>query len=301
MKKWILALAVAALAVPGLAEEKTAIVAYQLDLEQQSAFFPADVPDLMFCRTLGRGGDPFAPDYEVVGNFRHNGNTIIDLNGSNAFLSLLPGDLITLRQQDQIAGTTTEDFTTVIDAWFDPNQVDVVVAAGAARDYSKLYYRVTQCGDPQESRQFPGGSPGEITTSFPAGAWVNVLNWESVTFSVHYQSGSIPNGLAFTFECRTRDATLPGYSINAPRWGQQIYPGPSSACGYGSLNTDVCVLPTPEDAATGRAVESKFALQISDTQNFYECRIGLGCDDTCAGAGPTRVNASITVNRQEVK
>lgn len=299
MRKWILALALLCLAVPGHAEEKTAIVAYGLDLETL-AFPPggAALPDMAYCRTLGRGGDPFAPDYEVVGTFSQSGTTVTDDGATGAFTFLLPGDLLTFKAGDQTAGLAVPDVTVIITAWTSANQV--TVAGGGTGTWGKMSYRISQCSDGVEMRQFPGVSPGEATT-VTGGAWINVLNWESVLFTVKYQSGSLLNGLAFNFECRTRDDTLPGYSINAPTFGNQVYPGASSTCGFGTLNTDVCVLTSTEDTAPpGRAVDSKFSYQISHTQNFYECRIGLSCDDDCTGAA-TRINASITVSRQEVK
>jgi len=39
---------------------------------------------------------------------------------------------------------------------------------------------------------------------------------------------------------------------------------------------------------------------MSHTQNFYECRIGVTCDDVDCGTSML-TRTSITVNRQEVK
>jgi hypothetical protein len=301
MKKWILALALLCLAVPGLAEEKTALTAYNLNMSTALLGNEVTAPDLVYCRTIGVGEDPYGADFSRDGSFDLQGNTLTDLNGANTFQQLLPGDIIKLRAEDRIGGTTgTETIWTTVIGWVDDNNVQVgpgIVAADV--QHAKVYYRITQCSDGLEQRRFPSPTPGEYGTS-TGGAWVNVLNWESITFTVAYQSGDIPSGLGFAFECRVR-ANSQAEDPNKPTWGVQVYPGASSTCGFGTLATDICTLTTPEAGAPpGRAVDSKFSLQVAHTQNFYECRIGLTCPDVDCGTQSV-VQTSITVNRQEVK
>ena len=280
MRKWILALALAALAVPGLTEEKSTETNFngQYALEGWGGgALPGVAPEFTYCRTLGQSGDPFGADMQIVGNFGYDTDELTDLNLSGAFRSIGVGDKITLRSQDLTSGFSYETFSTTVTT----KATDYLITIGPGLPaniaaWSRIYWRDTQCDT-------------------EGGGWVNVLNWESVLFSVRYMSGGSSGGMAFVFECRPRDWA--NYEPDALWPGIQVYPGSASTCGFGALSTDYCVLATPADTAI-RATDSYFGLQVSHTQNFYECRIGLACETDCDAE---MYQSSITVNRQEVK
>lgn len=289
MKKWILALALLALAVPGLAEEKTTVTNYNgmywnEGWGGEAGEFTA--PEFVYCRTVGAGGDPFGADVTYTGTFTLTAGTLVDTGGAATFLQWGVGDVVSFRAGDQTSGSALGSFTTTILAVTDENEVDLGPGLpGGTTVWGKVYWRDTQC-------------------NLDFGGWVNVLNWESVLFSVRYMSGGSSGGMAFVFECRTRDWAfyLPSLAAGGSAGNQlypgiQVYPGSGSACGFGTLSTDYCVLTTPADTAP-RATDSYFALQLSNTQNFYECRIGLSCETDC---DTEMYYSSITVNRQEVK
>ena len=85
--------------------------------------------------------------------------------------------------------------------------------------------------------------------------WISVSGFTNVQLTMQYEAGDL-TGLDVVWECKEASP----FSLPV-----QVYPGPTSDCGYGTLNTNVCTYAT---------VPSRQTIEVTD--NLYAfCRVGL--------------------------
>lgn len=252
MRKWILALAALALAVPALAQtpdQATADFAIRYNVASATKTYCAV--------TGGTGGDPFGQATRVSTTVETSGSSVTITAvtvASGPFTNVSVGDTLYF----DVSGTTLRR-TVVTNADNDTVTVDAAIDLSAGAGY-KFSYKSIACG-----------------TSSTDG-WISVEGFSTALMTVSYLAGDLDT-LDVSFECR--DNTPDGNIV-------QVYPGPSSACGFGTLATDVCTFATPA-AIPGAGI----AFQI-ETNPFQACRVALkyGSSGTTSS-----VNASLTLWR----
>jgi hypothetical protein len=245
MKRWTLAFAAALLlAAPGHAADKTANFTFGFDVASMTT---------TYCVTTGKNGDPYddagfqfsAPAFDIS----IAAGTVTDTGTNGSFAAVAVGDTFILNSRDGDRSNTP--VVPQVDTWIVAKASDnsiTVADTVATATYRAFNYKLLACGTTAED------------------GWIKVAEFDkaSVQFSVYYEAGDL-GGLDVVWQCResTRGA--------AP---VQIYPGPSSDCGFGTLNTNVCTFTTPGADA--------FTRQINLT-NFFECRMGLAFRTSDAG------------------
>jgi len=247
MRRLLLALAfMLASAVPGLAQTNTAYFAinYDVALEQ---------PTFTYCTMNGARGDPFqdpipvAIPIDTVGS-----NTTVEAvtPGTNPFANVGIGDRIFVRLG---SGTDqTEQRTVITNADDDTITVDTAVDWSAGYEFS---YLDLVCG------------------TAATDGWINVTSVDTIQMTVEYAAGDL-TGLDVVYECKE------GGGVNAVP--VQVYPGPSSECGFGTLNTNVCTF------VLGDVFSRKIPENI-----FSFCRVGLAWR-TADGGTADEVTATFT-------
>jgi len=110
--------------------------------------------------------------------------------------------------------------------------------------------------------------------------WAPVAGYTIMQFTVQFDQGDIDT-LDVVWECK-EDALGSG--------AVQVYPGPSSDCGFGTLSTNLCQFATEGD---------RLAVKIPHNV-FTSCRIGIKygtTDASDAGANIEQITATISVGR----
>lgn len=102
--------------------------------------------------------------------------------------------------------------------------------------------------------------------------WITVDKWTTLSMTVLYEAGDL-TGLDVVWECK--EGTLVSEAV-------QVYPGPGSDCGFGTLNTDVCTYVNTGDRQT---------IVLTDN-TFSFCRMGLDWR-TADGGAREAVHATI--------
>lgn len=247
MRRLLLALALLlASAVPGLAQANTAYFTINYDVAVEQ-------PTFTYCTMDGSRGDPFqepipvAIPIETVGS----STTVTAVTALSApFANVDIGDRIFVRLG---SGTDqTEQRTVITNADDDTITVDTAVDWSAGFEFS---YLALVCG-----------------TSADDG-WINVTSLDTIQMTVEYAAGDM-TGLDVVYECKE------GGGVNSVP--VQVYPGPSSDCGFGTLNTDVCTL-VLSDVLTRKIPENIFSF----------CRVGLAWR-TADGGTADEVTATFT-------
>ena len=105
-----------------------------------------------------------------------------------------------------------------------------------------------------------------------ADGWIAVEKYSTVSMTVLYEAGDL-TGLDVAWECK--DNTLVSEAV-------QVYPGPASDCGFGTLNTNVCTYVNTGDRQT----------VVITNNTFSFCRMGL---DWRTGDGGTREAVHATI------
>lgn len=255
MRKWILALAaILALAVPALAQTPDSAVAdFVVRYDVASA-------TKTYCAvTGGTGQDPFGQATRVSTTVETSGSstTITAVTAtSGPFTNVSVGDVLYF----QVSGAYVRR-TVVTNADNDTVTVDEAIDLSAGAGYT-FSYKTPVCG----------------TTA--ADGWISVEGYSVALMQVNYLAGDLDT-LDVSFECR--DTTPDGNIV-------QVYPGPTSACGFGTLATNVCTFATPA-AIPGAGI----AYQV-ETNPFEACRVALKYGST-DGAARESVNASLTLWR----
>jgi len=208
MRKFILALAVLALAVPALAQQPTSRKAdFAVRYDVASAL-------KTYCVLGGRTGNPLESGTQVTTPVETAGLniTITAVTALSApFTDVSVGDVLYF----DIFGTLYPR-AVVTKADNDTVTVDQPIDLSAGAGYQFLY-REPVCG---------------TTDSF---GWVNVGGYPVVNLTVDYKAGDLGT-LDVVFECR--DSSTDGNIV-------QVYPGATSSCGFGALSGDVCQFSTP--------------------------------------------------------
>lgn len=244
--RWILALAAALLlAVPGHAADKTANFTFGYDVASLTT---------TYCAVTGKNGDPYdttgfqfsAPDFDIQID---GAGGVTDAGANGSFAAVEVGDTFLLRARDADTGdnATPPDVETWIVAKASDNALTVADTSADA-NYRAYSYKTLACGTTADD------------------GWISVDDFDKMAFqfSVYYEAGDL-GGLDVVWQCR--ENALGAFAV-------QVYPGPASDCGFGTLNTDVCTFTTPGTDA--------FTRQINVT-NFSECRIGLAFRTSDAG------------------
>ena len=242
--RWITALVAAMLfAVPGYTADKQANFAFGFDVASLT---------LTYCVTTGKNGDPYdndgfkfsASDFDIS----IAAGTVTDTGANGSFAAVAIGDTFILNSRD--GDTSNTPVVPQVDTWITAKASDdsiTVADTVATATYRAYSYKKLACGTGAEN------------------GWISVTAFDklSVQLSVYYEAGDL-GGLDVVWECR--ESARGALAV-------QVYPGPSSDCGFGTLNTNVCTFATPGDA---------FTRQIGVPQ-FAECRIGLAFRTSDAG------------------
>lgn len=235
-------------------ELRTANAAYLYDVDVETT--------RTYCKLTGQNGDPFAAPIPVNGRIETSGSstTVTEVaSGEGPFLEVAAGDILVVDK-----GTGGIDKVAVT-AKASSASITVHTAVDWSAGYSFRFHRLS-CGTDADS------------------GWIPVGGYDYVDLAVAFDGGDI-GGLDLAFECRYGGLGTPTV---------QVYPGASSACGFGSLNTDICTLSTASTIPDGQ-----LAYRIVGN-TFQECRIALAwrtsdADDT--GSNREAVTATIAVSR----
>ncbi len=223
-----------------------AALAFAVPSQAQTAHFAIayDVASATptYCVMAGARGNPWGEPIRV--------NIPIETSGSSAtvtavtalsapFASIGIGDYIYVRRPDNV----TETRTVLTNADDDTITVDSAVnwSNGFVFEFLNLV-----CG----------------TTE--ADGWINVTRFDTIQMTVEYETGDLDT-LDVTWQCKE------GSIVSGP---VQVYPGPSSECGFGTLSTDVCSFSTPGTDALSREIA---------TSLFSACRMSLAFGSTDGG------------------
>jgi len=257
MRKLTLALALIALAVPCLAQapdQARADFAIRYDVDSATK---------TYCVVNGSNGSPFGSPTKVSTPIETSGSsvTITAVTALSApFTDVAVADTLYFT----VSGETVQR-TVVTNADTDTVTVDVAIDLSAGAGYT-FSYKEPVCG----------------TTA--ASGWISVEGYSVAQLQVNYVQGDLDT-LDVALECRER----------SPDGGiVQVYPGASSACGFGTLATNVCTFAT---AATLPAASIAYKLE---TNAFDACRVALkyGSTDTSdVGANREIVTATLDLWR----
>lgn len=188
---------------------------------------------MTYCALTGQRGDAWQDPVPV--------NIPIDTTGSSTtvdavtpasapFANLVVGDVIYVRRDNAVTDMVW------ITAKASDDQVTVNTAVDWSSGYTFSWMNLT-CG-----------------TSVNDG-WVTVSDRDTVSMTVQYEAGDL-TGLDVVWECKDNSR------VSAP---VQVYPGPASDCGFGTLNTNVCTYATLGDRQT----------VVITYNTFSFCRLGL--------------------------
>jgi hypothetical protein len=247
MRRLLLALALAlASAVPGLAQsQQTAYFTIRYDVAVEQ-------PTFTYCSMQGQRGNPWDEPIRVNIPIETAGSstTVTAVTALTApFTNVAVGDAIFVR----LGGGLDQTDMVTVTARASADSITVSSAVDWSAGYVFSYLDLV-CG-----------------TDTAAG-WIDVSNKDTIQMTVEYAAGDM-TGLDVVFECKDNGLT------SAP---VQVYPGPSSECGFGTLNTDVCTLVLND------------ALTVKLTYNaFKQCRVGLAWR-TADGATVDAVNTTLT-------
>ncbi len=244
MMRLLLSLAfVLALSLPAHAQSRAAHFTIGYDVAVEQ-------PTFTYCIMGGVRGDPWGEPNKV--------NIAIDTVGSstsvaavtpatNPFANVAVGDAIYVRRDNSVTQMVWVTVRTDADNITVSSSVDW--SDGFVFEYLDLV-----CGT--------GSADG----------WISVAKYSTLSLTVLYEIGDV-TGLDVVWECK--DATLVSEPV-------QVYPGPGSDCGFGTLNTSVCTY-----ANTG----DRQAIVITDN-TFSFCRMGLAWR-TADGGTREAVHATI--------
>lgn len=206
-----------------------------------------------FCTLTGLDGDPFASAKPGRGTIETVGSstTITGVNAADdVFADVGVGDAIIVKIRNTsyalVVVTNADDDTITVDTAVD-------FSAGVVWSYKSL-----ACG-----------------TTVNDG-WISTAGYQTAQLTVQYDAGDL-TALAVAFQCK-EDAL--GSDI------VQVYPGPSSECGFGTLATDVCEFSTVGDALTFKIPHNAFAA----------CRVSLAYV-TADGGTVDEVTATVSLGR----
>ena len=203
-----------------------------------------------FCTLSGVDGDPFGLPYQGRGTIETVGSNTGVNAADDVFVDVGVGDviLVTIRNTSYVlvVVTNADDDTITVDTAVD-------FSAGVVWSYKSL-----ACG-----------------TTVNDG-WISTAGYQTAQLTAQYDAGDL-TALAIAFQCK-EDAL--GSSM------VQVYPGPSSECGFGTLATDVCEFTAPGAALTFKIPHNAFAA----------CRVSLAYV-TADGATVDEVTATISLGR----
>lgn len=257
MRKCILALALAALAVPGIAQQPA---------QEKANFairYDVDSATKTYCVVNGSNGSPFGSPTKISTKVETSGSsvTITAVTALSApFTNVAIGDTL-------VFSVSGEDVvrTVVTNADNDTVTVDEAIDLSAGAGYAFSYWEPV-CG----------------TTA--ASGWIKVRGWSAVLMTVAYVQGDLDT-LDVVFECQDTS-----YDANIV----QVYPGAASTCGFGALSTNVCQFATP---ATLPAASLTVSLTANQYEACRVALMFGTTDTSDVGANREVVNASISVWR----
>jgi len=255
MVRWILALAATVmLAVPGLAADKQGNFAFGYDVASAT---------MTYCTVTGKNGDPFdttgfkfqAPTFDIEID---GAGGVTDAGTNGSFAAVEVGDTFLLRPGD--GDTSVTPVVPNVETWVVAKASDDAITVAnttATANYRAYFYKKLACGITAED------------------GWISTTDFDkgTVQLSVYYEAGDV-TGLDVVWECR--ESALGAAAV-------QVYPGPASDCGFGTLNTNVCTFATPGDALARQIIVPLFA----------ECRMGLAFR-TADGGTRDDVHATIS-------
>lgn len=235
-----------ALALPAAAQgERTAHFAIGYDVGSDT---------MTFCVMQGQQNDPWGGPFVS--------NIPIDTAGSSTSVSAVTATtepFARLEIGDAIFVQTTDDVGARELRWITAKADDDNVTVNAVIDLTAGYsfqYLLLACG------------------TDAASGWIKVESQKTVTMTVIYEAGDL-GALEVIWE--GRDESLVGTPV-------QIYPGPSSDCGFGTLSTDVCSYTSTGDVQAVKVTHNTFS----------RVRLGLRHDGTDGGTRES-VHAMIVV------
>lgn len=225
MRRLMVAFVLALLAVTASAQGRTAHFAIGYDVESTT---------MTYCKMVGQRQDSWGDPMNVNIPIETAGSstTVTAVTASTfPFANLAVGDAIFVRRDNSV----TEMVWIIAKA-----SGDSVTVSGAGVDWSAGYtfqWLDLVCGT--------GVDDG----------WVHVSSFSTVAMTVQYDDGDL-GGLDVAWTCK--DNSLVSQPV-------QVYPGPASDCGFGTLNTDVCTYAATEDRQT----------VVVTFNTFTSCRLGL--------------------------
>jgi len=206
-----------------------------------------------YCVTTGVNGDVFGSFIRGPGTVETSGSSVT-VTGVNAaddvFTDVDVGDMFQVR----FPNGTFENRVVVTNADADTITVDTAIDLSAGYVW---YYKSLACGT------------GVLN------GWVDVSDARTVSLTMQYDAGDMDD-LDVVWECKE------GAVGSEP---VQVYPGPASDCGFGTLATNVCQFATVGDRLT---------VVIADN-TFAECRIGVAV--TTDGATIDEVTMTVSIGQ----
>lgn len=246
MRRLLLALALLlASAVPGLAQSNTAYFTIQYDVAVEQ-------PTFTYCSMQGTRGDPWQEPIPVAIPIETSGSstTVTAVTATTGpFTNVEVGDQIFVRRG---GGTDVTDQRLVV-AKADADGITVDVAVDWSDGFEFSYLDLV-CG------------------TSAADGWINVTSVDTIQMAVTYVAGDM-TGLDVVWECK---------DANPYASPTQVYPGPGSDCGFGTLNTNVCTF----------VLADTFSRKIPENIFAY-CRVGLAWR-TADGGTRDEVTAILT-------
>jgi hypothetical protein len=186
-------------------------------------------PTFTYCKMLGVSLNPWNDPMPVGIPIKTTGSsqTVDAVTATSApFAKLAVGDAIFV----VLDSATTDMVWITAKASDDQITVNSAVDWDRAAGYTFSYLDLT-CGT--------GADDG----------WVSIERFETVSMTVEYEAGDL-TGLDVVWEMK--DGSLVADAV-------QVYPGPSSDCGFGTLNTSVCTYANTGDRQTVVVTSNTFA------------------------------------------
>lgn len=208
---------------------------------------------MTYCATLGKEGIVFGDFLPGPGRVETTGGAQTTVTGVNAaqnvFADVGVGDIVQFQFRNgnvehRVVVTNADDDTITVDAAIDLDVTDGV----------NWGYKTLSCG-----------------TGITSG-WADVRDLKTVSLTMQYDAGDMTD-LDVVWECK--EGGIGAEPV-------QVYPGPASDCGFGTLATDVC-----QFAAAGDRLTVVISYNV-----FAACRVGLAVTSD----GATRDEVTVIIS-----
>ncbi|MCP4900220.1 MAG: hypothetical protein GY906_24880 [bacterium] len=200
--------------------------------------YDLETSTLTYCVVEGENNDPFGNSINGAGQIETSGSsiTVTGVNAADDVFAVVDiGDVLNVRRSNG----NVEVLTVVTNA--DDDTITVADAVDLTGGFT-WRYKKTVCG-----------------TAVTDG-WISVSGYTNINLGIQYDAGDL-GALEVVWEC------LSGAPGAQP---VQVYPGPASDCGFGTLSTSVCSFASTGDRFTRGLANNAFAF----------CRIGIRDDGT---------------------